>query len=414
MVIRGARQVGKTWLMKEFGRTQYDDVAYINMDGNTQMKNLFELDYDIERIVNGLEIASGVKIQKGQTLIVLDEIQEVPKALTALKYFYENAPHYHIVVAGSLLGVALHQGTSFPVGKVNFMDLYPLSFIEFLQATNEGKYAALLTSEEPDFKQIKTFAPKIIDLLRTYYVVGGMPEVVEQYVKEGNLLTVRTTQETILAAYQQDFSKHAPVNIVPRLREIWDSIPSQLAKENKKFIFRQVRQGARGREYEAALLWIEDAGLATKVAKVNKPAIPLKSYEDSTNFKLFFLDVGLLGAKSGLDPTAVLDGDSVFEEFKGALTEQFVFQEMKVSGVKAYYFANNDSRGEIDFMITTSGNAVPIEVKAEKNVQSRSLNAFVAKYSAQRAVKVSMNEYSDNGVICHIPLYLAASIQELI
>lgn len=414
MVVRGARQVGKTWLMQEFGRTQYESVAYINMEGNGQMERLFDLDFDIERIVNGLELASGEKIEHHKTLIILDEIQEVPKALTALKYFYENSPDYHVVVAGSLLGVAHHSGVSFPVGKVDFMDLYPLSFLEFLGAIGEDSYVDLLQAQPIDFKLIGAFSPKIIDQLKTYYIVGGMPEVINRYLSDGNLLTVRDVQSTILDAYEQDFSKHAPDIIVPRVRELWHAIPAQLAKENKKFIFRQVREGARGREYESALLWLEDTGIASRVTRVNKPALPLRAYEHRDMFKLFFIDIGLLGARSDLEPRAVLDGSKVFEEFKGALTEQFVFQELRSSGVYPYYFASDDSRTEIDFITQIANVVVPIEVKAESNTRARSLRSFVEKYEPDRAIKISMKDYRSGTVVDEVPLYLTHRIADII
>lgn len=414
MVVRGARQVGKTWLMQEFGRSRYQSVAYVNMEGNRQMERLFDLDFDVERIVNGLEIASGVKIEHHKTLIILDEIQEVPKALTALKYFYENNPNYHVIVAGSLLGVAHHSGVSFPVGKVDFMDLYPLSFVEFLQAIDEESYFELLSRQPLDFDLISAFAPKIIDQLRTYYIVGGMPEVINRYLADGNLLTVREVQSSILNAYEQDFSKHAPDIIVPRVRELWHAIPAQLAKENKKFIFRQVREGARGREYESALLWLEDTGIASRVTRVNKPAIPLSVYENRDMFKLFFIDIGLLGARSNLDPRVVLEGSRIFEEFKGALTEQFVFQELRSAGVHPYYFANDDSRSEIDFMVQLVNHIVPIEVKAESNTRARSLRSFVEKYNSDMAVKISMKDYRAGSNIYELPLYLTHRIPSIL
>ncbi len=414
MILKGARQVGKTWLMQEFGRTQYESVAYINMEGNQQMERLFDLDFDIERIVDGLEIFSGIKIEPHKTLIILDEIQEVPRALTALKYFYENQPGYHVLVAGSLLGIAHHRGVSFPVGKVDFMDIYPLSFVEFLQATGEASYADLITATDIDLGIITAFSPKIIDKLRTYYIVGGMPEVINRYMDEGNLLTVRDVQQKILNAYEQDFSKHAPELIVPRIRELWHSMPAQLAKENKKFIFRQVREGARGREYESALLWLEDTGVATRVTRVNNSGLPLSAYENRDIFKLFFLDVGLLGASSKLDPVVVLEGSRIFKEFKGALTEQFVLQELRVKGVRPYYFANDNSRGEIDFIIQVGNSVVPIEVKSETNVRSRSLGAFIDKYSPTQAVTISMGDYEKKAhSVSRVPLYLVNRLTDL-
>lgn len=414
LVIRGARQVGKTWLAQEFGRRQYESVAYVNLDGNTQMKNLFELDYDIDRIVEGLEVATNVAINPGTTLIILDEIQEVPRALAALKYFYENRPEYHVVVAGSLLGVALHQGTSFPVGKVEFIDLYPLDFVEFLQATGNNQYAAMLMSETKDFQLIGSFHDKLMDLLKMYYVTGGLPEVVSTYAEDGGLLRVREVQRNILAAYEQDLSKHAPVNVVAKLREIWDILPAQLAKENKKFIFRLLRSGARAKEYEMALLWLEDAGLAHRVTRVNRVALPLRAYADNNIFKLFMLDVGLLGAKSGLNPNIILDSSDIFIEFKGALTEQFVFQEMQAAGKEMFYFANEESRGEIDFIVSIGDEIVPIEVKSGFSTRARSLDAFVAENKTKHALLLSAQTRTSDGPITRAPLYLASAIDDLL
>lgn len=414
LVIRGARQVGKTWLMKDFGRENYERVAYVNMDGNDKMKNLFSLDYDISRIVEGLELESGVRIVPEKTLIILDEIQEIPPALTALKYFYENAPEYHVVVAGSLLGVAVHNGVSFPVGKVDFLDLYPLDFTEFLIANGMEKHADVLSSKVTDLKLVESFHADFIDMLKTYYITGGMPEVVSRYVEQGSLLEVRNVQKKIMDAYEQDFSKHVPVNTTVKLREVWDSLPAQLSRENKKFLFRLVRSSARAKDYEAALLWLEDAGLISKVTRVNKPGTPLKSYEDRSIFKIFMLDVGLLGAKSELDPAVILEKTAVFEEFKGAMAEQFVFQELRSSDITPYYFANDESRGEIDFIVDIAGKVIPIEVKATINLKAKSLSEFAAKYSIKQALKLSAQKPSQRGVTINMPLYMADNLSSII
>lgn len=414
LIIRGARQVGKTWLAREFGSTAYDSMAYINLDGNTQAKSLFELDYDVERVIDGLELMSGVKIEPGKTLIVLDEIQEVPRALSALKYFYENKPEYHVVALGSLLGVAIHQGTSFPVGKVDFIDLHPLNFVEFLQAIDNEGYADIVT-DRPDANTLTVpFHEKLIDLLRIYYVVGGMPEAILSYIEEGNLLKVRQIQANILTAYDQDFSKHAPVNVVPRIREIWDTLPAQLAKENKRFFFRMIREGARAKEYEAAMLWLEDAGLVGRVSRVNKPALPLMAYADTTIFKLFLLDVGLLGAKSGLDPKVILNHNTVFVEFKGSLTEQFVYQELRTAGIEVFYYANDSSRGEIDFMVAVGEHVVPIEVKSGKNISIRSLKEFIAKHPDVQPFVASTLPLELRDTIGMIPLYMVGRLEDLV
>ena len=413
LIIRGARQVGKTWLAQEFGVTEYESMAYINLDGNTQAENIFALDYDVERIVDGLELLSGVKIEPEKTLIILDEIQETPRALTALKYFYENAPGYHVVALGSLLGVALHRGTSFPVGKVNFIDLYPLNFIEFLQATNNTEYAKLLTDTSKNPLSTEVFHDKLLDLLKVYFVVGGMPEVVLSYIEEGNVLNVRKVQEQILAAYDQDFSKHAPIGVVPRIREIWDTLPAQLAKENKRFFFRMIRQGARAKEYELAMLWLEDAGIISRVSRVNKPALPLSAYADATIFKLFLLDVGLLGAKSGLDPKVILNQNDIFTEYQGSLTEQFVYQELKSANIRSFYYANDDSRGEIDFMVDIGDAVVPLEVKSGKNISARSLREFKIKHPESHPVITSTLPIGERGDIKIMPLYEICRIRAM-
>jgi predicted AAA+ superfamily ATPase len=411
LVLRGARQVGKTWTLKKFAADNYKSVAYVNLDNNTQMENLFELDFDIERIVNGLEVATGVKITPNQTLIILDEIQEVPKALAALKYFRENAPRYDVAVAGSLLGIALHEGTSFPVGMVDFVDIFPMTFDEFLRAVSQEQLADLLKSG--DYQQISVFHEKLVDLMKNYFIVGGMPEVVQNYIDEGNLLQTRDVQRKILAAYEQDFSKHAPVNIVPKIREIFNILPAQLAKENKKFIFKMIRNGARAKDYEDALLWLEDAGIVQRVSRVNNARLPLSVYADNDIFKLFINDIGLLGAKAHLSPDLILDKNKMFVEFRGAMSEQFVFQELRANTVDTYYFANDDSRGEIDFVIDTSQAIVPIEVKSGTSTAARSLPIFVKKYELDLAVKLSLLPYRESGKTVNYPLYAASNLQKV-
>ena len=327
LIIEGARQVGKTWLMKEFGKQAYADTVYINFDSNSRMADLFSADLDTDRLIMGLELYAGRKINPENTLLIFDEVQEVPRALASLKYFYENAPQYHIVCAGSLLGIALHQGTSFPVGKVDFLKLYPLSFSEFLMATGNERFAELLKNQ--DYEMITSFKQTYIDALKHYYFVGGMPEAVQSFAESKDFNEVRAIQKRILAAYEQDFSKHAPNEIVPKIRMLWNSIPSQLARENKKFIYGLVREGGRAREYETAIMWLSDCGLVHKVSRVNAAGIPLKAYEDLKAFKIFIVDVGLLGCMTGLRQRTLLDGDDLFVEFKGALTEQYVCQQLK-------------------------------------------------------------------------------------
>ncbi len=404
LIIRGARQVGKTWLMKEFGKAHFDHTVYINFDGNVRMKELFTGDMDIHRIIIGLELEAGFKINPENTLIIFDEVQEAPDALKSLKYFNENAPEYIIVAAGSLLGVALHQGTSFPVGKVEFLDLYPLNFTEFLIATGKEQFVELL--QKGDYALVTSFKSKYIDALKHYYYVGGMPEAVFNFSKDSDFNKVREIQKRILDAYEQDFSKHAPNEVVPRIRLLWNSIPAQLAKENKKFIYGLVKEGARAREYELAMLWLSDCGLITKISRLSKPSLPLKAYEDLKAFKLFILDVGLLACMSRLNPQAILDGNRLFEEFKGALTEQYVFQQLKcLKDIETYYWSNDKGNSEIDFIIDNGYTVAPIEVKAETNLKAKSLKTYKEMFSPSISVRTSMNDYKKEDWLVNIPLY---------
>ena len=350
LIIRGARQVGKTWLMRAFGKIAFKETVYVNFDNNVPMKELFSSGMTIDRIVTGLELYAGHKIDAENTLLVFDEVQEVPQALTALKYFNETASQYQIICAGSLLGVALHQGTSFPVGKVDFLDLYPLSFTEFLRAMDKDVYVELL--ENGDFKMATTFRQEYIDLLKYYYYVGGMPEVVQDFTDNRDFNEAREIQQRILVAYEQDFSKHAPHEIVPRIRMLWNSIPAQLAKENKKFIYGLIKEGARAKDYELAMLWLTDCGLVHKVHRVTAPSLPLKAYEDLKAFKLFLVDVGLLSCMVRLRQDTLIAGNELFKEFKGASTEQYVLQQLKtLKGIEAYYWTNERGSAEIDFII---------------------------------------------------------------
>ena len=392
LIIEGARQVGKTWLMKEFGKQAYADTVYINFDSNSRMADLFSADLDTDRLIMGLELYAGRKINPDNTLLIFDEVQEVPRALASLKYFCENAPQYHIVCAGSLLGIALHQGTSFPVGKVDFLKLYPLSFSEFLMATGNERFAELLKKQ--DYEMITSFKQKYIDALKHYYFVGGMPEAVQSFAESKDFNEVRAIQKRILAAYEQDFSKHAPNEIVPKIRMLWNSIPSQLAKENKKFIYGLVREGGRAREYETAIMWLSDCGLVHKVSRVNAAGIPLKAYEDLKAFKLFIVDVGLLGCMTGLRQRTLLDGDDLFVEFKGALTEQYVCQQLKtIEDLGIYYYTNDRGSCEIDFVVDTGEQIVPIEVKAETNLRAKSLKTYRERFEPELSVRTSMADY---------------------
>ena len=405
LIIEGARQVGKTWLMKEFGRQEYTNTVYINFDSNSRMAELFSADLDITRILRGIEIYTGKKINSEDTLIIFDEVQEVPKALSSLKYFYEDAPEYHVICAGSLLGIALHGGTSFPVGKVEFMKLFPMSFREFLTATGKEQYVELL--EQKDHQMITSFKQIYIDALKEYYYVGGMPEAVLSYSQAHDLEDVRNIQNMILAAYEQDFSKHAPVSIVPKIRMVWNSIPSQLAKENRKFIYGLLRKGARAKDYETAIMWLIDCGLIHKVSRITTPNLPLKAYEDLKAFKLYLVDIGLLGALAGLKQSALLDGNDMFVEFKGALTEQYVLQQLVTDpDIGIYYYTNDRGNCEIDFLIDDGDKVIPLEVKAELNLKAKSLKTYREKYSPEVAVRTSMADYKENDGLVDMPLYM--------
>lgn len=412
LIIEGARQVGKTWLMKEFGRQAYADTVYINFDSNARMAELFASDLDTKRLVLGLELYAGRKIDPENALLIFDEVQEVPRALAALKYFCEDAPQYHIVCAGSLLGIALHRGTSFPVGKVDFLKLYPLSFQEFLMAIGKKQFSELL--DQQDFSMITSFRETYADALKQYYFVGGMPEAVESFAENQDFNEVRQIQKRILAAYEQDFSKHAPNEVVPRLRMLWNSIPAQLAKENKKFIYGLVREGARAKDYETALLWLSDCGLVHRVSRVNAPGIPLRAYEDMKAFKLFVLDVGLLGCMTGLHQRTLLDGNALFVEFKGALSEQYVCQQLKtLADLELCYYTNDRGSCEVDFVVDTGGRVMPLEVKAETNLRAKSLKTYREKFSPELAIRTSMADYRKEDGLVNLPLYAIGQIGSL-
>ena len=413
LVIRGARQVGKTWLMKAFGAAEYESVVYINFDNNERMRNLFEGSLAVERLVTGLELYAGHKIDPVNTLLIFDEVQEVPTALTSLKYFNEDAPQYQIICAGSLLGVALHQGTSFPVGKVEFLDLYPLSFSEFLMAMGKDRYVELLN--QGDFDMATMFKQDYSDLLKQYYYVGGMPEVVQAFVDNHDFNEVREIQQRILSAYEQDFSKHAPNETVPRIRMLWNSIPAQLAKENRKFIYGLIKEGARAKEYELAMLWLTDCGLVHKIHRVSAPSLPLKAYEDLKAFKLFLLDVGLLSCMVGLRQDVLLDGNELFKEFKGALTEQYVLQQLKtIKGLNIYYWTADRGTAEVDFVIDNGKDVIPVEVKAEVNLQAKSLKVYREKFQPQLSIRTSMADYKKEDWLLNLPLWAVDSASDII
>jgi uncharacterized protein len=404
IIIKGARQVGKTWLMKEFGKSNFKQTAYINFESSSFLKNLFVENFDIKRIISAIGIETGLQINARETLIILDEIQEADGGITALKYFYENAPEYYIIAAGSLLGISLHKHTSFPVGKVDFIDLYPLNFEEFLLARGEQQLLTLISTK--DWELVKQFKLKYINLLRQYYYVGGMPEAVLYFSETEDYHEVRQIQNRILTSYEQDFSKHAPTEIVPRIRMLWNAIPAQLAKENRKFIYSALKKGSRAKDFELALSWLSDCGLVHKVNRISKPGIPLKAYEDFNAFKLFTVDLGLLAAMGNISAKTLLNGNAIFEEFKGALTEQYVLQQLKTMEEMAiYYWSSEKSSGEIDFILQHGENIFPVEVKAEENLQAKSLKAFYQKYPNTIAVRTSMSDYRKEDWITNIPLY---------
>ncbi len=412
LVIRGARQVGKTWLMKEFGKTAYSKTVYISFDNNQRMKELFSSDLNVERIVAGLELYTGDKIDPSNTLLVFDEIQEVPQALTSLKYFNENAPQYQIICAGSLLGIAMHHDTSFPVGKVEFLDMFPLSLKEFFMAMGKERFTELL--HKGDFEMVTTFKSEYIDLLKKYYYVGGMPEAVSYFAENGSFNEVREIQKRILAAYEQDFSKHAPLDSVPRIRMLWNSIPSQLSRENRKFIYGIVKEGARAKDYEVAMQWLIDCGLVHKVSRATVPNLPLKAYEDFKAFKLFMLDVGLLSCMVNLNPKTILDGNSLFKEFKGALTEQYVLQQLKtIKELGIYYWTNERGSAEIDFVIDNGTEVIPLEVKAESNLKAKSLKTYYEKFNPQNAIRISISDYKKEEWLLNLPLYAVEQIENI-
>lgn len=409
LILKGARQVGKTWLMKEFGRTQFQKVAYVSFFNNQRMKRVFDDDYDIQRILMNINIEAKVEVTPDDTLIILDEIQEAPRALEALKYFCENAPEYAVVAAGSLLGVAIHDGVSFPVGKVDTLELHPMCFREFLEAMGETALAELLGRGEPSL--LGDFREKYIFWLKNYYYVGGMPEAVSFFAEHKDYREVRNIQNALLAQYEDDFGKHAGNSELARIRMVWNSIPMQLAKENKKFFFGQIKAGARMKDYEIAIEWLLDCGLISKVYRVTKPAIPLKAYIDFSAFKLYMLDVGLLGALSELDAASILEGNDIFVEFKGALTEQYVLQELVCrNSYTPYYYTSESGKYEIDFMIQKGKQVIPIEVKAETNLHAKSLKAYQEKFGAEFAVRTSMMDYRQENWLTNLPLYAVCTL----
>lgn len=412
LILEGARQVGKTWLAHEFGRRCFERTAYVTFQDNAGLQSVFEGSLSPRRLLDAVSAESGVAAGDPETLVVFDEVQDCPRALTSLKMFCEQAPEVPVVAAGSLLGVAMHRGVSFPVGKVEHMTVNPLTLVEFLMATGDGVLANFI--EARDFDMMGAFSERFADALRRYCFVGGMPEAVAAYADTGDYRAARAVQDRLLYDYDHDFSKYAGGEEAERIRMVWRSLPSQLARENKKFVYSAVRPGARARSFEGAINWLVDAGLAVKVPRVSKPGLPLAAYEDVGAFKLYMLDVGLLGAASRLDSSTVFNGDALFSEFKGALTEQYVCQQLAATGeVVPFYWSAENSSGEIDFLYDHAGKVFPVEVKAERNVRARSLRAFTAKYGGLCAVRLSLEGYREQGWMTNVPLCAAGILPSL-
>ena len=412
LILNGARQVGKTWILQEFGRNYYSKTAYINMDKNPRMQALF-YDFDTDRLIQGFKAETGINIEPENTLVILDEIQEIPEAITSLKYFCENARNYHIAVAGSLLGVSTHKGVSFPVGKVNFLNLYPLNYEEFLLAVGEDSLVDLMNENNPDM--VTVFSDRFKNLLKEYYYIGGMPEVVLSYVQHKDYNRVRKIQEEILSAYEKDFSKHVPEKELPKVIQVWNNFNTQLARENKKFIYGAIKESARAAEYENAINWLVDSGIMYKINRVNNCKIPLDGYIDYSAFKLYFLDVGLLAAKNNLNIQTILDGNKIFTEYKGALTEQYVLSELKSNyNIPIAYWSNDAGQAEVDFLIQCKNELMPIEVKAEENLQAKSLKVFVEKYHTKTNIRTSMANYRKEDWLVNIPLYCIGNVEKII
>lgn len=402
LIIEGARQVGKTWLVKEFASKYYDNLVYINFEEQIGLRSLFKNDFQIDRILIDLEAASHNKINPASTLIFFDEIQEAENGLTVLKYFYENASQYHVIVAGSLLGVMLHKKNSFPVGKVQFLTLYPMNFIEFLYASGEERLAQFIENKNID--SIRLFSAQYIHALKQYMFIGGMPEVVKNFIDTKNWQLVKEIQSDILESYRIDFSKHAPTELVARIQQVWYSLPAQLSKENKKFIYGVIRQGARTKEFELAIQWLIDSGLIHKIHNVSAPKLPLAAYEEFSNFKIYCNDIGLLSCMSGLDSRTIVEGNKVFVEFKGALTEQYAFQQL-IQFERLFYWSKSNSQQEIDFLFQKNGEIVPVEVKAGENLQAKSLKQFIKENDSRVSIRLSLSDYREENRLINIPLY---------
>lgn len=408
LILNGARQVGKTWLLKELGKREFDNVAYVSLDSNQAASALFDEGFDAQRVLMGLSLATRQEIKPGSTLIVLDEIQTNPRAITALKYFCEELPAYAVAAAGSLLGLSAHEGSGYPVGKVETLNLHPLSFREYLDATGDRPLRLLLDSQ--DTQTMAAFSEREVLALKTYYLVGGMPAVVNEYVESDDFAQVRALQNQILEDYTRDFAKHMPMRLLPKALDAWHSIPTHLSHENKKFVFGRIREGARAKDFEDALIWLQQAGLISTVPRVKKPALPLSAYDDHKAFKAFLLDIGLLGAMSGVDAASIVQGSGIFTEFKGALTEQYVCQQLiSDCGVGPYYWSAKSSTGEIDFLAQDQGAVYAMEVKAEENLRAKSLRAFKQANPQVKAVRFSLSPYRQQDWMRNVPLYAVAN-----
>ena len=407
LVLAGARQVGKTYILKRFGEQEFANMAYINCDDNELAKNLFAQDYDIRRILLAIGAITGQSIEPGRTLIVLDEIQEAPRGLSVLKYFCENAPQYHVAVAGSLLGITMHKGEAFPVGKVEVLHIYPMTFDEFLLAKGKDRMVDILRSK--DWDTVKLLRNEFVKALREYYFVGGMPEAVGEFIGSNDVMKVRNIQNDILYAYQKDISKHVPASEANRISMVWQSMPSQLVKENKKFIYGVAKPGGRAKDFEVAIQWLMDAGLVYKAERVSRPKMPLKFYVDISSFKLFLLDCGLLGAMSETPPETLLVADNGMEESKGAFTENYVMSQLVATCASSVFYYSNDARLEIDFLIQHGRDIVPIEAKAEENLRSKSLSTFVASHTELHGLRFSMSDYREQDWMTNVPLYAAST-----
>lgn len=409
LIVYGARQTGKTWLLNEFGRQNYAKVAYVDLTDSERARHLFDQDFDINRIVSGLAIETGIDINPHDTLVIIDEAQEAPRAITSLKYFYQKIPSLHVVAAGSYLGLASHEGTSFPVGKVDALTLHPLDFNEFLLALGQEKLANII-SKNGAAGVDPLFSTKLTELLKEYLYVGGMPEVVADYVGNKDIAEVRRLQKAILSGYDQDFSKHAPLRILERMRLVWGALPTQLAKEKKKFIYGTLRSGARARDFEECIQWLVDYGVVQRVSRVSAIRLPLSGYEDTAAFKLFCVDVGLLGALASLQAETILAGSSIFTEFKGSLTEQYVLQQLAAQNIQAFYWSSDTGKGEVDFVVGINDQVVPIEVKSAENLKAKSLKVACEKFDLSYAIRTSLSGYRVEKSLTNIPLWAIGSI----